>query len=94
MKKDHRLMHPKLRPYLDWFICGSVSNSLQCSIAERDHIVIVRLLRARLAKNLQEGLRRKERWLLFEKCEQRLQTELKLRWVRQGRHWIELKRWS
>ena len=36
MKKDHRLVHPKFRPYLDRFIRGSVSNSLRCSIAERD----------------------------------------------------------
>ena len=36
IKKDHRLVHPKFRPYLDRFIRGSVSNSLRCSIAERD----------------------------------------------------------
>ncbi len=36
MKKDHRLVHPKFRPYLDRFIRGSVSNSLRCSIAERN----------------------------------------------------------
>lgn len=36
MKKDHRLVHPKFQPYLDRFIRGSVSNSLRCSIAERD----------------------------------------------------------
>ncbi len=29
-------MHPKFRFYLDRFIRGSVSNSLRCSIAERD----------------------------------------------------------
>ena len=29
-------MHPKFQPYLDRFIRGSVSNSLRCSIAERD----------------------------------------------------------
>lgn len=57
MKKDHRLMHPKFQPYLDRFIRGSVSNSLRCSIAERD---IVRPLGARHAKNLQARLRRKE----------------------------------
>lgn len=34
MKKDHRLVHPKFRPYLDRFIRGLVSNSLRCSIAE------------------------------------------------------------
>ena len=36
IKKDHRLMYPKFRPYLDSFIRGSVTNSLRCSIAERD----------------------------------------------------------
>ncbi len=36
IKKDHRLVNLKFWPYLDRFICGSVSNFLQCSIAERD----------------------------------------------------------
>ena len=36
MKKDYRLVHPKFQSYLDRFIRGSVSNSLRCSIAERD----------------------------------------------------------
>ena len=36
MKNDHRLVHPKFPPYLDRFICGSVSNSLRCFITERD----------------------------------------------------------
>ena len=46
IKKDQRLMHPKFQPYLDRFIYGFVSNSLQCFIAERDlkityHMAIV-----------------------------------------------------
>ena len=36
MKRDQRLVHPKFQPYLDWFICGSVTNSLRCSITERN----------------------------------------------------------
>ena len=36
MRRDHRLVHPTFQPYLDRFIRGSVTNSLSCSIAERN----------------------------------------------------------
>ena len=36
MMRDQRLVHPKFQPYLDRFIRGSVTNSLQCFIAKRN----------------------------------------------------------
>ena len=50
IKKDHRLVHPKIRTYLDRFIPGSVTNSLRCSIAERDLEITHREAIARAAR--------------------------------------------
>lgn len=57
MKKDHRLVHSKLQLYLDRFIRGSVTNSLQCSIAERDLEIkhrkaIARAVRTKLTRRV------------------------------------------
>ena len=53
IKRDQRLVHPKFQPYLDRFIHGSVTNSLQCSITERNleithHEAIARAVRKKL----------------------------------------------
>ena len=55
MKKDHRLVHPKFQPFLDRFIRGSVSNSLRCSIAERDLEITHREAIARAARRKLTG---------------------------------------
>ena len=55
MKKDHRLVHPKLQPYLDRFIRGSVSNSLRCSIAEPNLEITHREAIARAARKKLTG---------------------------------------
>lgn len=50
-------MHPKFPPYLDSFTRGTVTNSLRCSIAERDLEIIYREAIARAAhkKNHRKG---------------------------------------
>lgn len=54
-----------------------ITNSLRCSIAERDlKSHIAGLLREWLAKNLQERLFRKERSLQSEMCVKRVETEV------------------
>ena len=55
MRKHHRLVHPKFQPYLDRFIRGSVTNSLQCSIAERDLEITHREAIARAARKKLTG---------------------------------------
>ena len=42
MRKDHQLVNPKFQPYLDRFICGSVTNSLCYSFAKRNLQIIHR----------------------------------------------------
>ena len=55
MKRDQRLVHPKFQPYLDRFIRGSVTNSLRCSIAERDLEITHREAIARAARKKLTG---------------------------------------
>ncbi len=50
MKKNHRLVHPKFRPYPDRFIHGLVSNSLQCLIAKHDLEITYSEAIARMAR--------------------------------------------
>ena len=55
MRRNQRLLHPKFQPYLDMFICGSVTNSLRCSIAERDLEITHREAIARAARKKLTG---------------------------------------
>ena len=57
MRRDQRLVHSKFQPYLQRFIRGSVTNSLQCSIAERNPEIthreaIVRAARKKLTERV------------------------------------------
>ncbi len=97
MKRDQRLVYPKSQPYLDRFIRGSVTNSLRCSIAERDLEITHREAIARAArKNFTGRVAQKGEviTLRFEMYAQKLQKEKKLRLKRQERLWNEQKRWS
>ena len=55
MRRDQRFVHPKFQPYLDRFIRGSVTNSLRCSIAERDLEITHREAIARAARKKLTG---------------------------------------
>ena len=90
MKKDHRLVHPKFRPYLDRFIRGSVSSSLRCSIAERDLEITYRAARKKLTGRVAQ----KGGVITVRDVRAKVTKRAELRWKRQGRHWIEVKRRS
>lgn len=55
MRRDQRLVYPKFQPYLERFFCGSVTNSLRCSIAERDLEITHREAIARAARRKLTG---------------------------------------
>lgn len=76
MRSYHRPVHPKFQPYLDRFICDSVTNSLRCSTAERDLEIIHREAIVRAAcKKLKGRVAQMKGSLQSEMCAERSQNE-------------------
>ena len=81
IKRDQRLVYPKVQPYLDQFICSSVTNSFWASIAERNLEIIYRKAIARVAqKKLMDRVAQKGGvitiWDVCAKITRREETEV------------------